>query len=452
MNNIKKIIIILIILLVVIGITVIALTSLNGNNGTQSGENTSGETETATELGFAQVSDYNTYYKIKGIMDQYIMYIKQLNGDEYVDATKAGLTASEVNEQLLQEGQLSMTNVIDSQYLTDIGTDINHAIEMVNQYQVNGNYQESVDYDLSINNLATSSSDNNITLALLTSTLNNKEFNLLIKMDLTNNTYSIFLSDYLEQFGYNENTTKDNININTNSIEQNDYNLINDVTVDDEYIVKQYFSDYRSKMLNNPEVAYNLLNEEYRNNKFGSYENFVTYIENNRLDIELAGIEGYQVNENNGEREYICIDQNNKYYIFTEESVYNYNAILDTYTVDLPEFLTQYNDSNNAEKAGMNIQKVVDAINDGDYRYIYNKLDETFKQTNFPTEADFQNYINTNLYSDNNTTFSNYRSSGDLHIFDVTFTDNNNAGSQSITKTFIVQLTEETGFVMSFNV
>ena len=216
MNNIKKIIIILIILLVVIGITVIALTSLNGNNGTQSGENTSGETETATELGFAQVSDYNTYYKIKGIIDQYIMYIKQLNGDEYVDATKAGLTASQVNEQLLQEGQLSMTNVIDSQYLTDMGTDINHAIEMVNQYQVNGTYQESVDYDLSISNLSTSSLENNITLALLNSTLNNKEFNILIKMDLTNNAYSIFLSDYLEQFGYHENITKDNININTN--------------------------------------------------------------------------------------------------------------------------------------------------------------------------------------------------------------------------------------------
>ena len=45
-----------------------------------------------------------------------------------------------------------------------------------------------------------------------------------------------------------------------------------------------------------------------------------------------------------------------------------------------------------------------------------------------------------------------YKNSGELHIFDATFTDKSNENSNAITKTFIVKLLEGTDFVMSFNV
>ena len=205
-------------------------------------------------------------------------------------------------------------------------------------------------------------------------------------------------------------------------------------------------------MLYNTEQAYSLLNETYRNNKFGDYTKFASYVNTNREKFETANIEGYEINEFDGVREYVCIDQYDRYYIFSERNVSSFDVVLDTFTVDLPDFLEEYNKSNNADKAGMNLQKIVDALNDGDYTYIYNKLDETFKQNNFKTENDFTTYMNNTFFANNNVEFSNYRNSGDLHIFDATFTDKDNANNQAVTKTFIVQLREGTDYRMSFNV
>ena len=87
-----------------------------------------------------------------------------------------------------------------------------------------------------------------------------------------------------------------------------------------------------------------------------------------------------------------------------------------------------------------------------DYTYVYNKLDETFKQNNFKTENDFIAYMQNAFYANNNVEFSNYRASGDLHIFDATFTDRNNANNQARSKTFIIQLKEGTDYRLSFNV
>ena len=160
----------------------------------------------------------------------------------------------------------------------------------------------------------------------------------------------------------------------------------------------------------------------------------------------------YQVTEQDGYTQYVLVDQNGKYYIVNETAVMKYNTMLDTYTVDLPQFKERYNSSNDAEKAGLNLQKIVDALNNNDYEYVYNKLDETFKSNNFQTLESFEQYIQDNLYTSANVEFSNYQNSGELHIFDATFTDKNNESSNAITKTFIVKLLEGTDFVMSFNV
>ena len=59
----------------------------------------------------------------------------------------------------------------------------------------------------------------------------------------------------------------------------------------------------------------------------------------------------------------------------------DYSVILDTYTVDLKDFTDKYNSADVSTKVGMNVEKVIEAINDKDYRYVYNKLDETFRNT-----------------------------------------------------------------------
>lgn len=55
--------------------------------------------------------------------------------------------------------------------------------------------------------------------------------------------------------------------------------------------------------------------------------------------------------------QYICVDQTGKYLIFKEKSIMDYEIILDTYTIDLPEFVEQYNSSSEDKKVQFNIQK-----------------------------------------------------------------------------------------------
>lgn len=453
MKNLKKIIILLAILLIIIIVALVILFNMKGNTDDkeENNENTV-NAQTSDELGLSVVSDYKTYYTIKEILNNYLVYVKQINGDSYVDIVKAGISLEEARSQSEQQGTEAIKNILDKQYISDMAIDDNMIIEKQKQYSKNGNFQQTIAYDLNMENILTYDLSGNTKLALITATLNDQPFNLLIKIDYINNTYSIFLEDFLEKYSYNANMNYDAININSDNIEVNDYNTFLDVSATEEYITKQYFSEYREKMTQYTEEAYNLLDQEYRDAKFGNYENFLQYVNNNKLNIETASIQGYKVSAMDGIKEYICYDQYGKYYIFTETSVTNYDVVLDTYTIDLPDFLEEYNSSNNAEKAGLNSQKIVDALNDGDYTYVYNKLDATFRQNNFATVDDFETYVKNTFYTSNNVEFSNYRNSGDLYVFDAAFTDKNNANSQAITKTFIVQLGEGTDFTMSFNV
>ena len=50
-------------------------------------------------------------------------------------------------------------------------------------------------------------------------------------------------------------------------------------------------------MQENPDMAYDLLNEEYRNKRFGSVEEFKNYIHNNQEEIKGYLAREYEANQ-----------------------------------------------------------------------------------------------------------------------------------------------------------
>lgn len=308
--------------------------------------------------------------------------------------------------------------------------------------------------------------------------LGDNDLYFMVNLDSSTNGFSIIP---IEQTEYEQKIVEPakSSGSKEDTVEKNEYNTIPYQYFEEEDIVDKYFQDYLENALFNPEIAYNSLDEEYRSKKFGSLENFEEYVDVNRETMEAMckatrkdytdfdtyqkyeeyysqiskfGLERYNIDEENGKEEYICIDSSGRYYIFDISSIMNYTLILDTYTIDLPQFTEQYNNSTDAEKVLMNIQKVFSAINDGDYNYVYNKLDNTFKQNNFPTLESFETYMKSNFYENNSIGYSNYRTSGNLHIYDISITDADNEESTTVTKNFIMQLLDGTDFVMSFNV
>lgn len=443
MEKSKKVLIMLLILLIMIGIIVFALIQLEQADKSKT-ENDISQVEDIQGKSFEEIKDYKTYFSVKEVINNYITYMKQINGDEYVDTSRLNMTKAEVAEAMQEDGLDAIKSILDDDYKKNVSD--NSIIQIQNQYKQNGTYDKEVTYSLNIDNVYECQLTNNIIITLAEAKLNGKELNVLVKFDNKNNTYSMFLDDYVSKYNYNKNMDKKDFNISKNEIIKNSYN--NNIKVDDSevYVITQYFSDFRMKMLNDTEVAYRELDSDYAQKKFGDYSNFQNYINENKESITYAEINKYQVVENSDNKEYICIDENGKYYIFVESGIGKYTVVLDTYTIDLPEFLTKYNSSNERIKVGMNIQKVFDAINDKDYEFVYNKLDSSFKQNNFKTLSEFKDYAEKNFVG-KQLKYDECQQQGSIYVFNITITD----GTNQTGKNVIMKLLDGTDFVMSFN-
>ena len=443
MEKSKRILIVLILLLIMIAIIVTMLIKTNKKQEEPRNNQTSNVVE--QDEAFAKVKDYKTYFTVKEILENYITYMKQINGDEYVDASSFNMTASQIAKTMQEDGLEALKGILDENYLKDEND--SSLIKMQNEYKQDGSYSKQLIYKLNIDDMYQYNLDSNFSLVLVEAKLNNTELNLLVKLDNANNTYSIFLNDYITKNNYEKHMSVKNITIGKTKIQKNDYN--SDISVDgtEKDVVVQYFSDYRMKMLNDTKSAYQKLYSEYAEKKFGQYSNFESYVNNNKNKIEVASIDKYQVVENKNGKEYVCVDENGKYYIFMEEEVGKYSVVLDTYTIDLPEFIEKYNSANEKTKVGLNIQKVFDAINNEDYEYAYNKLDNTFKQTNFKTVQEFANYAVQN-FAGKQLKYGECQQQGSMYIFDITMM----SGTNQTNKRVIMQLKNGTDFVMSFNV
>ena len=100
MEKSKRILIMLAILLIMIVVVTILLINTNKKqevhqNNTQTSTDASNQDES-----FGKVKDYKTYFTVKEIVENYITYMKQINGDEYVDASKLQMTSAQIAEAM----------------------------------------------------------------------------------------------------------------------------------------------------------------------------------------------------------------------------------------------------------------------------------------------------------------------------------------------------------------
>ena len=448
MTKIKKIIIPLgIILVIAIIALIIILNLINKNNQQTDISEDEGieayQKETDTIL--SQVTNRVDYYTVKTCIGKYYAdYSILFNPEIYY----IGFSEERVKQEQADNTQ-AIYDMLDSQYITEKGITIDNLGTNLKKIEVITPY---------ITNMYVNHRTNNMDIYVIDGTIKTditdagEKFQIILKLDILNKTFSIMPSEYVEE-KYGNISEGQNLDIElTDSIEKNNNNQFVYRTITEEDYMKDLFAELKNELLYDHEKAYNHLNEEYRNKKFATLEKFNNWATSKEEEYKNMVLAQYQTVQEDGYTQYVLVDQNGKYYIFNETGVMDYTTMLDTYTVDLPEFIEKYNKSNEADKAGMNLQKIVDAINDRDYTYVYNKLDETFKQNNFKTENDFIAYMQNAFYANNNVEFSNYRASGDLHIFDATFTDKNNANNQARSKTFIIQLKEGTDYRLSFNV
>lgn len=241
-------------------------------------------------------------------------------------------------------------------------------------------------------------------------------------------------------------------------IEYKDINSFLTTSISDERMAKKYYSDFTYKLLYMPEAAYEQLDKEYREKRFGNYDNFLSYV--NDIAGVIAGetYGRYLIEEGDGYTLYTAAGQDTsdpRRYYFRETSVMQYVAYLDDYTLVSEDEQRQYQNMSEAEKVQYDLAKFISMVEQKDYLQSYNLLDEDFKNSNFPTINDFKDYIKNQYYSDNY--FNSCEKIGEENGFlKYQLVVSNNASEnvideETITKVFYIQLGEGMDFKIRFD-
>lgn len=375
------------------------------------------------------VTDLDNYYMVKNCVNKFYNYYATMY--ENIDEDNIDKVYNLLDEKYINFNNLTKENVrtllpgVRASVVNISNMYVSKQSENISIYIVEGVLRAEVSKELS-------------------------DFQIMVQIDSKNETFSVLLQDYIESkhsgFAVGNNLKIEKLN----NIEKNRNNLYVKEEISEQTYVKDLFNDYKEEILYNQELAYEHLDEEYRNEKFGTLENLSKYVINNKEYITNSKVEKYQKSQEYEYVQYVCVDENGRYYIFRENGLMSYSLLLDNYTVDIPEFLEKYNKSNTIEKAAYNVQRCIDAINYKDYEYVYNKLDFEFKALNYPTLESFEKAIKNKLFETNKVKeVSNYYE-GVTHIFKLTITDTkDNKKEQNMT--VIMQINQGTDFVMSLS-
>lgn len=264
----------------------------------------------------------------------------------------------------------------------------------------------------------------------------NNDLNYTVIIDYSNNTFSIINGINNEE--------------NSKNIEPNEYNEYEFNDYSEEDILREQFYNYKYTILNEAEDAFNMLDEEYRNKRFNnSIAEFNNYINEQKDKMETSSFMEYTEIDDN---KYVIEDNYNKQYVFCISDFYNYNVKLDVYTIAEDYFTNKYNALDDSSKAHTNVDVFIKMINSKDYKQAYNKLDESFRNNNFGSVDNFENYIKENFFENNYLEVNEIEQKGEYYVVKTTLMNNISSAADSMEKNFVVKLNEGTDFVISFEI
>ncbi len=278
------------------------------------------------------------------------------------------------------------------------------------------------------------------------------DFHLVIIMDKINNTFAIIPDAYIQSKNI---TLWENSNLvlyEEEQIRRNDSNQYIDRKASPEEICKRYFADYQTNLMYDTQYVYDSLEKEYREKRFGSFDDFEKYVQRNLEEMKACYLSKYLVNTYEGYTEYVCKDQYENLYIFKATKPLQFTMTLDTYTLPNEKFTNTYHDSEDQMKVMMNVDKWIQMINNRDYRTAYQFLEENFRKDRFGTVEKFEEYMRTYLPDHYRIDFGTFSDQGQIYIQDISLSDMTGKDLETKQKSIIMKLEEDTHFVMSFDV
>lgn len=113
-------------------------------------------------------------------------------------------------------------------------------------------------------------------------------------------------------------------------------------------------------------------------------------------------------------------------YIFDAKNIMEYTLRLDDYTIMTDKQLEIYETNLPNVQAKYCVNRVIQAINNQDYEYIYNKLDVVQKSNYYSNIEDFKQFIQKDFWEENDyEIIKTYMISNNVYQFTVKLTNKN---------------------------
>lgn len=108
------------------------------------------------------------------------------------------------------------------------------------------------------------------------------------------------------------------------------------VYMTEEDMIKKYLNDFKNLMINDVEEAYYTLNKEYRDLKYDSIDEFISYVNSLKsLSLYSLEVDKYSVKNIGGYKYFDIYGSDGNRYIIKEISIMNYEVFLDSYTMEI---------------------------------------------------------------------------------------------------------------------
>lgn len=433
----KKLKIAILISLIIIISIIIILSQLKLENEESSIDIEEKEPDsTPTKLEFLQ--DDNMYFTIQNCIQEYLEYII-INYNTLDRQYDESLLSLESRAPIIYD-------LLSKEYINKNNITVNNIYENVNYIE---NY--SIFLPLEIKVLYGEEINTYVVHGIIEEAENNKfieEAYFFVYIDSDNRTFSI------EPILNKNYKSIDDLNVKemTERISKNNYNIYNVELLKTSDMAIKYLVNYKKLMLYYPEKAFETLDKEYREKRFGTLNEYKEYIEKNKEDLEKINPAKYMLNTTENNIEYICKDQYERTYIFDVISTMRYTLRLDTYTIESETFKQEYEQANEQTKVLMNIDKWIDMLNNRDYKTAYSVLDETFRNNNFGSEEKFEEYMREKFPGHYKLNYGNYEKQGQNNVQEVVLTQIVEDEVGSVSTSVVMKLLEGTNFVMSFNI
>lgn len=231
-----------------------------------------------------------------------------------------------------------------------------------------------------------------------------KSTSILIKIDEKNQKFSIYPYQYLEKYNYTNLKSGDRIKIeNVKEIKENgfnayDSNIISTETLD--YLYELY-DRYQFDLLYDLEHLYNTLNAEYKKIHYNTFEEFSLFVEGYKGVLLNDKLVGYGSAKGENCVEFIGKGESGREYIFDIKNLMNYEIMLDSYTVETVKYQSAYNAALYQVRGKYCIDRIMVAINEKNYKFVYEKLNAAQKNNYYRNYEDFEKFILETFYAKN---------------------------------------------------